>query len=169
MHVRKVKHVHITTNINLFLAVGATNILRTIVLMISNLVSAVLILTEERQAVIMIAWPIINLLFILLVGYDTDIARLLRRTQPSRTQDHDSSSRTGLTPNCDGCGNYSSDKIHSNQSLPASTQQVSDNIYQLEPTVHTPLSRTPSGDLELTQSSTPHTICEEQAFKDLPV
>jgi hypothetical protein len=169
MHLRKVKHVHIATNINLFLAIGATNILRTIVLMVSNLVSAVLILTEERQAVIMIAWPVINLLFILLVGYDTDIARLIRRAQPPRSHDHNSSSRTGLTPNCDGCGNYSSDKIHSNQSLPVSSQQAADNMYQLQPTIHTPLSRTPTGDLELAQSSPPHTICENEMFKDLPV
>jgi hypothetical protein len=165
---RKVKHVHISANINLFMAIGATNILRTIVLMISNLISAVLILTEERQSVIMITWPIINLLFILLVGHDTDIARLIRKSQGLRSHPHNSSSRTGLTPHLDGCEDYSSDKMHSSQSLPVSSPHPNDNIYQLQPTTHNPLSRKPIEDPETGQSSPP-TLCEEQMFKDLPV
>ncbi|KAI9288455.1 hypothetical protein BC943DRAFT_156483 [Umbelopsis sp. AD052] len=168
MHVRKVKNVHIATNLNLFIAIGATNILRTIVLMISNLASAVLILTEERQSVIMIAWPVINLLFILLVGYDTDIARLIRRAQGSQSSHPHSSSRTGLAPHADGCEDYSSDKIHSNQSLPVISPHSADNIYQLQPTTHAALSHTPQVDPETGQSSPP-IICDEQMFKDLPV
>ncbi|KAI8582960.1 hypothetical protein K450DRAFT_225645 [Umbelopsis ramanniana AG] len=167
MHVRKVKNVHMATNINLFIAIGATNILRTIVLMISNLASAVLILTEERQAVIMIAWPVINLLFILLVGYDTDIARLIRKAQRPRSH-HNNSSRTGLTPHPDGCENYSSDKMHSNQSLPVVSPHPTENIYQLQPTTHDPLSRSSPIDPETGQSS-PSIVCDEQMFKDLPV
>jgi hypothetical protein len=137
MHVQKVKHVNISANINLFIAIGATNILRTIVLMISNLVSAILILKKVPQVVIMIAWPIINLLFILLVGYDTDIARLIRKAQHTRSHTYSSTSCTGLTP--DPKAEYSLDKIPSSQLLQISSQQRSESIYQLQPT-HTPHS-----------------------------
>jgi len=135
MHIKKVKNVNVVTNISLFMAVGATNVLRTTVLMISNLVSAVLILIQEDQVVIMITWPIINFLFILLVGYDTDIARLLRKLHRSSSNQRQDSSQTELAPNPGSGHEYNCDKISSLQSEQNSSNLNNDSAYQLQPTV----------------------------------
>jgi hypothetical protein len=140
-HIRKVKNVNVAANINLFMAVGATNVMRTTVLMISNLVSAALILIQERQVVIMITWPIINLLFILLVGHDNDIARLLRKLHRATTR-RGNSSRTILTPDPD-CHEYNIDKIPSTHSAHHSSNSNHNSTYQLQATNITPI-HTPS-------------------------
>lgn len=135
MHIKKVKNVNVVTNIGLFIAIGATNVLRTTVLMISNLISAVLILIQESQVVIMITWPIINFLFILLVGYDTDIARLLRKIHCSSSNQRHDTSRSELAPS-PGCGHeYNSDKISSLQSEQNSSNPNNDSTYQLQRTL----------------------------------
>jgi hypothetical protein len=135
MHIKKVKNVNVVTNISLFMAVGATNVLRTTVLMISNLISAVLILIQETQVVIMITWPIINFLFILLVGYDTDIARLLRKIHRSSRNQRQDSSQTELAPSPGSGHEYNCDKISSLQSEQNSSNLNNDSAYQLQPTL----------------------------------
>jgi hypothetical protein len=146
IHVQKVKHADITTNVSLFLAIGVTNVLRTIILMVCNLVSAILIISKERQVVIMIAWPIINLLFILLVGHDTDIARAIRKMH--QNYPHRSNSSASLSPtNGSNVQEYSSDK-YSNNSTPVHNPSAhTDSLFQLQPTsttTHTSTSHSPA-------------------------
>lgn len=145
IHIKKVKHADISTNVSLFMAIGVTNVLRTIILMICNLVSASLIIAKERQVVIMIAWPIINLLFILLVGHDTDIARAIRKMHQNFP--HQSGSSASLSPSNGATDQeYNSDKHSNNSSSVHNSTAPNDSLFQLQPTstTHTSGSHSPT-------------------------
>jgi hypothetical protein len=166
-HIRRVKHANLSANINLFLAIGATNCLRTIILMMSNIASAALILSKVNQVVIMITWPIINLLFVLLVGYDTDIARVLRILHQAGSSSRQNSSGSGLSQDLAQCNgqNYSSDKCSnvSSQSANRSSQQ-NDSTYQLQPT-HISSDHSPNTLIEEERGQWPSEWEEDHTYK----
>ncbi|KAG2179866.1 hypothetical protein INT43_003652, partial [Umbelopsis isabellina] len=136
IHIKKIKHADISTNISLFMAIGVTNVLRTVILMVCNLVSASLIISKERQVVIMIAWPIINLLFILLVGHDTDIAKAIRKMHQNFPRS--SGSSASLSPSNGATDQeYNSDKHSNNSSSVHNSTAPNDILFQLQPTTTT--------------------------------
>ncbi|KAI7879032.1 hypothetical protein K492DRAFT_116750, partial [Lichtheimia hyalospora FSU 10163] len=59
-------------------AIIMQNIIRTTVLFLSNLATVVFMLKSANQIVLIIYWPITNMLFILLIGYDSDLVQVVR-------------------------------------------------------------------------------------------
>ncbi|CDS02841.1 hypothetical protein LRAMOSA00244 [Lichtheimia ramosa] len=59
-------------------AIIMQNVIRTTVLFLSNLATVILMLKSANQAVLIIYWPVTNILFILLIGYDSDLVQVVR-------------------------------------------------------------------------------------------
>ncbi|ORX46107.1 hypothetical protein DM01DRAFT_1349168 [Hesseltinella vesiculosa] len=67
------------TNIRSYVAVTVYNGFRTGILTVVNLLAAIVIATNDQSLpLVRVLWPLTNYIFLLLVGYDTDLTKALR-------------------------------------------------------------------------------------------
>ncbi|KAI9281044.1 hypothetical protein BY458DRAFT_430018 [Sporodiniella umbellata] len=95
-HIRSLDLGSIRVNISLYTSVVYNNIIRTVLLTIVNTISAVFIITRNKNEYIMLVWPIINIIFIVLLGYDSDVTKAIRQLQQRRWNKDISSSHISL-------------------------------------------------------------------------
>ncbi|KAI9024388.1 hypothetical protein CLU79DRAFT_700332 [Phycomyces nitens] len=85
-HIRRIHSIHAPANSSIYFAVLFHNVGRTFLLTIANLISAIFILSQINTDLIICLWTTTNFLFILLVGFDTDITRSIRVLQKKYTE-----------------------------------------------------------------------------------
>ncbi|KAG2219735.1 hypothetical protein INT45_007774 [Circinella minor] len=78
-HIRRLRATRTQGNVSSYIGILIQNIIRTTILTIVNLISAIFILEKTTIRGIMVIWPIVNLLFVVLIGYDADLAQAVRR------------------------------------------------------------------------------------------
>ncbi|CEG67429.1 hypothetical protein RMATCC62417_03862 [Rhizopus microsporus] len=78
-HIRSLAFDDMRINIILYTSVIYHNVIRTVALTIVNLLSAIFIITKNSNEAIMLVWPIINIVFVCLVGYDSDVTKAIRK------------------------------------------------------------------------------------------
>ncbi|KAK4517268.1 uncharacterized protein ATC70_000600 [Mucor velutinosus] len=83
-HIRSLVSDRMKVNKLLYTSVIYHNVIRTICLTIVNLISAIFIIMKNQTEVIMLIWPIINICFVILVGYDSDVTKAIRKLQQKR-------------------------------------------------------------------------------------
>jgi len=84
-HINNVKSVDDPiTNVGLYFAIGVTNVIRTICLMASNILSAAMIISHTPIITTETAWAVTNILFVMLIGHDRDIAAVIRNMYADR-------------------------------------------------------------------------------------
>ncbi|CAO0796053.1 unnamed protein product [Mucor circinelloides] len=83
-HIRSLVSDRMRVNKLLYTSVIYHNVIRTICLTIVNLISAIFIIMKNQVDVIMLLWPIINICFVILVGYDSDVTKAIRKLQQKR-------------------------------------------------------------------------------------
>ncbi|KAI8150294.1 hypothetical protein BJV82DRAFT_586653 [Fennellomyces sp. T-0311] len=82
-HIHRLRTARTQGNIPSYIGIVMQNVFRTIILSIANFISAIFILRGTRHHGIMIVWPIVNMLFVLLIGYDADLAQCMRHLHVS--------------------------------------------------------------------------------------
>lgn len=81
-HIRNLKAMGVKGNSSLYISVVATNVFRTLTLLILNLWCTVyFFVSNDSVVMVLIIWPINNLLFIVLIGYDTNITKSVSNLQ----------------------------------------------------------------------------------------
>ncbi|ORX47220.1 hypothetical protein DM01DRAFT_249496, partial [Hesseltinella vesiculosa] len=80
-HIKQLERAHVPVDTRLYIAIVSQNAIRTTLLSIVNLMSAVFLLLKLDTDAIMLIWPVINVFVILLIGYDSDICRTIRHLQ----------------------------------------------------------------------------------------
>ncbi|KAI8639175.1 hypothetical protein BD408DRAFT_350460 [Parasitella parasitica] len=83
-HIRSLLSDKMKVNKLLYTSVISHNVIRTICLTIVNLISAIFIIMKNQADVIMLLWPIINIFFVTLVGYDSDVTKAIRQLRQKR-------------------------------------------------------------------------------------
>ncbi|KAI9354395.1 hypothetical protein BD770DRAFT_324830 [Pilaira anomala] len=83
-HIRSLVADRMKVNKNLYTSVIYHNVFRTVCLTIVNLISAIFIIMQGQEYVIMLLWPIINIFFVVLVGYDSDVTKSIRKLRQKR-------------------------------------------------------------------------------------
>ncbi|KAI9471998.1 MAG: hypothetical protein EXX96DRAFT_653175 [Benjaminiella poitrasii] len=78
-HIRKICTEGVQGNFNLYISVIVANVIRTIILSLISIGCAIYYLTNIRNPVlILIIWPVTNMFFIILIGYDTNITQAIK-------------------------------------------------------------------------------------------
>ncbi|KAI9323836.1 hypothetical protein BX666DRAFT_1846930 [Dichotomocladium elegans] len=77
-HVRELRSAHTTGNRASYFIIIAQNVTRTTILTLGNLVTAILLFLHRRHVAIMVAWPVTNILLVLLIGYDTELSIVIQ-------------------------------------------------------------------------------------------
>ncbi|KAI7898263.1 uncharacterized protein BX663DRAFT_564919 [Cokeromyces recurvatus] len=78
-HIRELNVERVQGNVNLYISVVLSNVIRTVVLTIVSIACAVYYLSTYRDPILpLIIWPVTNVFFILLIGYDTNITNALK-------------------------------------------------------------------------------------------
>ncbi|RCH99239.1 hypothetical protein CU098_010439 [Rhizopus stolonifer] len=90
-HIRSLTFGDMRTSITLYTSVIYNNIIRTVLLTIVNIISAAFIFTYT-----MIIWPVTNIGFVLLIGYDSDITKTIQKLRQGRWRQAGSSYNIGL-------------------------------------------------------------------------
>ncbi|EIE77800.1 hypothetical protein RO3G_02504 [Rhizopus delemar RA 99-880] len=85
-HIRSLALDDMRINIILYTSVIYHNVIRSVLLTIVNLISAIFMITRYTNDYIMLVWPIINIVFVVLVGYDSDVTKAIRKLQQMRWQ-----------------------------------------------------------------------------------
>ncbi|CAO3654371.1 unnamed protein product [Mucor hiemalis] len=83
-HIRSLVSDRMKVNQNLYTSVILHNVMRTVLLTIVNLISTIFIVMKHKTDVIMLLWPIINIAFVILVGYDSDVTKAIRKLRQRR-------------------------------------------------------------------------------------
>lgn len=79
LHINNVKRDNdFLTNTGMYIAVALTNVLRTFFLMASNVLSATLIILNTQPVVTQMVWAIADILIVMLIGHDKDIAVVIK-------------------------------------------------------------------------------------------
>ncbi|KAI9484639.1 hypothetical protein BDB00DRAFT_854182 [Zychaea mexicana] len=128
-HIHQLRAAQTQGNIPSYVGIVVQNILRTLILTVVNLASAVFILRGNSPYGIMVIWPIVNTLFVLLIGYDVDLAQAMRRlhftvyahrlpppqtpamTYPQGGNNHNVDPFTAISSQCPYCGRRRSDEL----------------------------------------------------------
>ncbi|KAI8882419.1 hypothetical protein K501DRAFT_251539 [Backusella circina FSU 941] len=104
-HINSFAAHNIKINKRIYTSVIYHNVIRTTCLTAVNLISAIFIIIKSKSRNLMILWPIINIFFVVLVGYDSDVTKAIRQLRermhlaPSRVpsflnQNHTTSNNT---------------------------------------------------------------------------
>ncbi|KAG2195528.1 hypothetical protein INT46_006185 [Mucor plumbeus] len=83
-HIRSLVSDRMKVNKLLYTSVIYHNVIRSVCLTIVNLISAIFIIMKNHVDTIMLLWPIINICFIILVGYDSDVTKAIRKLRQKR-------------------------------------------------------------------------------------
>ncbi|KAG0173859.1 hypothetical protein DFQ30_006832 [Apophysomyces sp. BC1015] len=78
-HIHRLQTAQMRANTTLYFAVVCSNVIRTVALTVVNFISAIFIIMEHDGDIIMLLWPIINFFFIVLVGYDADVTKSIKK------------------------------------------------------------------------------------------
>ncbi|KAG1260871.1 hypothetical protein G6F68_007108 [Rhizopus microsporus] len=95
-HIRSLAFDDMRINIILYTSVIYNNVIRTVALTIVNLLSAIFIITKNSNEAIMLVWPIINVVFVCLVGYDSDVTKAIRKLRQRHWRQANSSANIDL-------------------------------------------------------------------------
>ncbi|ORE02512.1 hypothetical protein BCV72DRAFT_234566 [Rhizopus microsporus var. microsporus] len=95
-HIRSLAFDDMRINILLYTSVIYNNVIRTVALTIVNLLSAIFIITKNSNEAIMLVWPIINIFFVCLVGYDSDVTKAIRKIRQRHWRQANSSANIDL-------------------------------------------------------------------------
>ncbi|KAI9270843.1 hypothetical protein BY458DRAFT_546988 [Sporodiniella umbellata] len=82
-HIRSLALGSMRISITLYTSVIYNNVIRTVLLTIVNCISAAFNFTGDSNNYIMTVWPITNIGFVLLVGYDSDITKTIQNLRHS--------------------------------------------------------------------------------------
>ncbi|KAI8062108.1 hypothetical protein BC940DRAFT_309551 [Gongronella butleri] len=82
-HIRQLEKAHVPVDTRLYIGIVSQNVIRTVSLSIVNLMSVVFLLLKLSSDAIMLIWPIINIFVVLLIGYDSDVAKTIIHLQES--------------------------------------------------------------------------------------
>ncbi|KAI8984698.1 hypothetical protein BDF20DRAFT_861274 [Mycotypha africana] len=85
-HIRSIISTRMKVNTLLYTSVIYNNVLRTLCITIVNLMSTLLIIMENKMIKIMLLWPIINILIVCLVGYDSDVTKAIQKIRQRHWQ-----------------------------------------------------------------------------------
>ncbi|KAI9264053.1 hypothetical protein BDA99DRAFT_508253 [Phascolomyces articulosus] len=77
-HIYRLHRTGTQGNISTYIGIVVQNIIRTTILTVVNLISAVFIIQKITSYGIVVLWPVVNVLFVLLIGYDADLAQAMR-------------------------------------------------------------------------------------------
>ncbi|KAI8374251.1 uncharacterized protein BYT42DRAFT_575712 [Radiomyces spectabilis] len=80
-HIRLLMAADVPSSISLYFAVIYNNSIRTFLLTIVSLFSAVFLLLRDPDDAVKLIWAVINLFFVILIGYDADVTKGIRRLQ----------------------------------------------------------------------------------------
>ncbi|KAI8875719.1 hypothetical protein K501DRAFT_202014 [Backusella circina FSU 941] len=83
-HIRALVAERMKINNVVYTSVIYNNVIRTVCLTIVNLISAIFIILQNQGIYIMLLWPIINIFFVILVGYDSDVTKAIRDLRQKR-------------------------------------------------------------------------------------
>ncbi|KAI8887319.1 hypothetical protein K501DRAFT_175735 [Backusella circina FSU 941] len=89
-HIKKLHLANIRGNVSLYISVLVSNVFRTVILTVINIISTTYFFTSNANtAAFIFLWPVSNILYIILIGYDTKIADTVRYLQQLfRRQSH---------------------------------------------------------------------------------
>lgn len=96
-HIRSLTSGHLRISITLYTSVIYNNVIRTVLLTILNIILAAFIFTSNGNKYTMIVWPITNMGFVLLIGYDSDITKTIQKLRQGRWQHNGSSYNISMT------------------------------------------------------------------------
>ncbi|KAG0765217.1 hypothetical protein G6F60_004995 [Rhizopus arrhizus] len=96
MHIRSLTFGDMRISITLYTSVIYNNVIRTFLLTIVNIISAAFIFTSNGNKYTMIVWPVTNIGFILLVGYDSDVTKTIQKLRQGHWRQTASNSNIGL-------------------------------------------------------------------------
>ncbi|KAL0085734.1 hypothetical protein J3Q64DRAFT_1740569 [Phycomyces blakesleeanus] len=85
-HIRRIHSLHTPASSSIYFAVLYHNVGRTFLLTVANLISAIFILSQIDTDLIIFIWTATNFLFVLLIGFDTDVTRSIRVLQKKYTE-----------------------------------------------------------------------------------
>ncbi|KAI8061835.1 uncharacterized protein B0P05DRAFT_556843 [Gilbertella persicaria] len=83
-HIRTLKADRMRVNKLLYTSVIYHNIFRSVGITITSLISTIFIIMKNQEEIIMLIWPIIDTFLVILVGYDSDLTRAIRKLQSRR-------------------------------------------------------------------------------------
>ncbi|KAI8973209.1 hypothetical protein BDF20DRAFT_945460 [Mycotypha africana] len=76
-HIRSLKSDSLRGNTILYTSVIYYNAIRTVCLTIANFLSAFFVIMDAK--LVMLLWPIINIVFVVLIGYDADVMKTIQK------------------------------------------------------------------------------------------
>ncbi|KAI8368418.1 hypothetical protein EDC96DRAFT_441596 [Choanephora cucurbitarum] len=83
-HIRSLKADRMKVNKLLYTSVIYHNVFRSVGITITSLVSSFFLIMKNREEIIMLIWPIVDTFFVILVGYDSDLTKAIRKLRTRR-------------------------------------------------------------------------------------
>ncbi|KAI8380839.1 hypothetical protein BD560DRAFT_387289 [Blakeslea trispora] len=83
-HIRSLKADRMKVNKLLYTSVIYHNVFRSVGITITSLISSIFIIMKNREETVMLIWPIVDTFFVILVGYDSDLTKAIRKLRTRR-------------------------------------------------------------------------------------